>query len=257
MVSSSSSGRVDQQQEALIIAMEGDEAIKTIDFDDIPITGTGLLAFSSGQWSVSGSGPEIITGGFTRSIEVSDVYRDVDCNIVESGGTLDTDSKSLEIEVEWTDIEGRSQEAEVESLITRWDNPQGSCFTEEASQVVLDIFTDANWHGQKQLRDVYVTNNGTANVTIDKITMTWDNAELIDQFFMDNKVWSDTGPGTPSGSQPSGTELDIQDRVIAPSETSNMNKVQFLGNMLGTTLTIKLEFSDGSFIQSDPFTPTY
>jgi hypothetical protein len=256
-ITSSGTGRVDQAQEALTNAIEGDEAIQTIDFDDIPITADGQLSFSSGQWQVTaGGGPESLSGGYTRSIQVLDVYRDGNCEIVQNGGTLDSDSKLVETSITWTDLEGNAQSVNNESLITRWDDPQGGCFVSEAASVVdLDISTSANWHGQKQLRDVFITNNGSSDVTITKVTMTWDNNELVEQLFIDTKIWSNSGPGTPSGSQVSGTELDVEDLTLVPSQIGNMSKVQFSDNMIGTTLTIKLEFSDGSSITSDPFMP--
>ena len=108
------------------------------------------------------------------------------------------------------------------------------------------------------MRTLYLENLGTDPITIDEVEFTWDNAEVMDQMFIDaTKVWSSTGPGSPAGSQPSGTELDILDFTIPGGATVEINKTQFSGDMRGTTLTLKLEFSDDSEITSDPFIPTW
>ena len=115
---------------------------------------------------------------------------------------------------------------------------------------------DSEFYGGKQLRELYFTNTGDTTVTIDKITFTWSNSRRIEQVFIDNvKVWSDGGPGTPSGTQPSGVELDIQNFTMTPGQTSELNKGQFSGAMSGATLTMTVTFSDGSIFTSGPFTP--
>ena len=80
----------------------------------------------------------------------------------------------------------------------------------------------------------------------------------MDQIFLGSgKIWSSTGPGTPLGSVPSGTELDCLDQPILVGQTFNMQKVQYSADMTGTTIILKFEFTDGSSITTDPFVPKY
>jgi hypothetical protein len=101
-----------------------------------------------------------------------------------------------------------------------------------------------------------MTNTGSGNAVIDKVTITWDNAALFSQLFIDNsKVWSSSGPGTPLGNQTSGIELDVQNFTIAPNATVELNKGQYDRLMTGVTITVKVTFADGSSYTSAPIMP--
>lgn len=247
-----------QYQEANWRAQQGVEALETISFSELVLTEVGALNFAENEWQLALTGPESLTNGISRTVKVQEVQRDGDCEIVAIGGTVDTDSYFLESEVTWTDISGNPQTVTLRTLRTKWENPQGACFAPASSFVSIDVFTDANWHGQKQLRDVHITNNGTISATLEEVTIWWNNSEVMDQMFLGaGKIWGAAGPGSPSGSQVSGTELDVVDTTIGIGGTLDMHKVQFSNDMRGTTITIKLEFSDGSEITTDPFVPQY
>ena len=52
-------------------------------------------------WSIAASAPAPIDGVFYRTLTVENVFRDSDDNIVSSGGTVDPDTKKINIEIAW------------------------------------------------------------------------------------------------------------------------------------------------------------
>lgn len=252
------SGRAHQAELATWAAQEGIDALQTMSFASLANTTVGSLSFATGTWTLGTSGPQAIGTGITRTVKVGSVSRDASCNVVTSGGTVDVDSKTIESVVNWTDVAGRARSSTLSALRTRWESPQGTCFAAtQGSNVVIDFTTSGEWFGGKQLRSVYVINNGTGSVTIDRVVFTWTNAQSIQQSFLNStKIWSSSGPGTPSGTQASGTELNVQDFTISAGSSVEFNKTQFTGAMSGTTVTIKLIFTDGSFVETVPFVPT-
>ncbi|MEK9155468.1 MAG: hypothetical protein AAB839_02350, partial [Patescibacteria group bacterium] len=231
--------------------------LQTITFENLTNTTTGSLTFTSNRWTVGTTGPQTLPDGSTRVIKIEDISRDSQCFIITSGGTVDTDSKKITSETTWIDSAGRSHTQTLASLRTRWENPQGSCFAPtQVSQVSFNV-SGAQFSGGKQLRQVYFTNNGSTNVTIDTVSFTWTNSAELSQLFMDtSKVWSETGPGTPTDEVDSGETIDIQNFVLAAGATAELNKGQFDDPMSGTTLTMTVTFTDGSTWTSPPFNPT-
>lgn len=65
-------------------------------------TGTNLgISWNGSEWTIGGT-PTANTQGFTRTIVVSDIYRDVNDDIVTTGGTLDTGTKKFTITNSWS-----------------------------------------------------------------------------------------------------------------------------------------------------------
>ena len=257
MVANAASDRAQQTEQATWNMHEGLAALQTVAFTDLPTTDTGSLSFASGQWTVGASGPVTLPDGMTRTVKVQTVNRDANCLVTTTGGTDDPDSRYLESDVSWTDNAGRVHSASSRSLRTRWDDPQGTCFgATQAMQVTFNV-SGAVFSGGKQLRQVFFTNDGGTTVTVDKITMTWNNGAEFDQLFMDtSKVWSSSGPGTPTGSQLTGIELNIADFALPAGTTAELNKGQFNKNMAGVTMTMTVEFTDGSVWTSPAFNPS-
>ncbi|NQV89282.1 MAG: hypothetical protein HQ488_03100 [Parcubacteria group bacterium] len=245
------------EQKAIWFAQQGLEALNTITFTDLALTQTGSLTFAADQWTLGTSAPQSLDGGFTRTVKVEETERDVSCNTVASGGTVDTDSYFLESTVSWTDLKGQSKDVSVRSLRTNWEDPTGDCFASDCSQLEWDVL-GSSWFGGKQLREIYITNNTGETKEIEGITIWWDNAAELQQIFFDSgKVWSSSGPGTPSGNQVSGAEIHIVSADILDGQTVEMHKTQFTQNMFGTTISVMYECDDGSSITFGPFTPTY
>jgi hypothetical protein len=255
LLSTESSIRIEERGDANFAAQQGIEALQTIAFADLTNVTNGKVAFASERWSTA-AGSEALWNGMTRAITIADVRRDTNCEVVASGGTVDPDSKELVSTVTWVDDSGRNQSVSYRRHRTRYDDPQGDCFAPDAAGQVSFAVEASEFYGGSQLRDLYFTNTGGTEVTIDKIMFTWDNGAVLTQVFIDNsKVWSSSGPGTPSGSQVSGTTLNIQDFTMAPSQTSQLNKGQFGSPMAGATMTLTVTFTDGSVFTSDPFMP--
>lgn len=258
LISNRGSAKAMQYQKASWAAMEGIEALRSMDFSDLFLTQYGDLSFVSNQWSLSENAPQIINSEMTRTIKIEEVQRNESCEIVSYGGEVDSNSFFIESEVSWVDASLRSQTITQRTLRTNWKNLGDTCAQEAASLVDIDVVADASWYGQKQLRDVHITNNGSTGVTIKEITFWWDNGELIEQVFLGaGKIWGHAGPGSPLGKQVSGTELETVETTIDSGQTLDLHKVQFTNNMLGTTITIKVKFTDDSEITTDPFVPSY
>ena len=257
LIANNSTDRAKENALALWTAQEGLDALQTVAFTSLTNTTTGALTFTNNRWVIGTDGPQTLPDGSTRVIKIESVLRDTSCMVAAVGGTADADSKKLTSITTWTDNSGRSHSETLSTLRTRWENPQGPCFmASQSSQVTFNI-SGANFSGGKQLRHVYFTNNGSADVTVDKIMFTWTNGAEFDQLFMDtSKVWSSTGPGTPTGSVLTGTTMDILNFVLGAGATAEINKGQFSAQMNGSTITMTVTFSDGSVWTSPPFTPS-
>lgn len=99
-------GNTDKVQAAFLLD-EGVEAVKTMRNyswasvgSSTPST-TYYLTFQNSRWQ-STTTSSMIDGKFVRTFTVSNVYRDSSTlNIVTSGGTLNTDSKLVTMNVSW------------------------------------------------------------------------------------------------------------------------------------------------------------
>lgn len=256
LAANASTDRAKENTSALWETQEGLDALQTISFSNLTNTTTGSLTFASNRWTLGASGPQTLTDGATRTVKVENVSRDAACLVVASGGTVDVDSKKLTSVTTWTDSAERSHTLTLSTLRTNWEDPQGPCFlASQATQVTFNV-SGAVFSGGKQLRQVYFTNNGSTNVTIDKIIFTWDNGAEFDQMFMDtSKVWSSSGPGTPTDEVDSGEMIDIQNFVLNAGSTAELNKGQFDHQMSNVTMTLTVIFTDSSIWVSPSFIP--
>lgn len=245
-----------KRQEALWAGQEGLDALQSMEFGDLTLTNTGSLTFDGTKWLLSSSGPQSLSSGLSRTVRVKEVRRDGSCLITtDPSGTVDPDSYYLESETTWTSLQGHPQTVTLQALRTRWHAPEGSCFGSEAARVSIDI-SGVSWHGKKQLRDIYIKNNGTSPVTVAKVQMWWSYSSKITQVFLDfTKIWSSGGPGSPRGEQSSGTLLDVQDTSIPAGDTAEIPKIEFTNDMVGSTLTLYIELADGSHVISENFIP--
>jgi len=125
--------------------------------------------------------------------------------------------------------------------------------------VVIDTSgANAGGGGDKELKGLTLENKGSMDITIDKITVTWtDTDNEIKTIKIDGtEVWDRNGPGTPSGKQPSGTELDIQDLTLTQgSGILDIDKFKFDKDIMGDTFTIKLELIGGQTISISEINP--
>lgn len=241
-----------------LAAEESMAALRSISFDALTPTATGSISYSTttNQWSLA-PGTETLTNGITRTISIENISRDASCTITTNGGTVDPDSKRLTSTIAWLLPNGLPHEYIISTLRTRWDDPQGACFKPTQAGSISVITTSATWGGSKQLRDVQIENMTNNSATVTAITVTWNNpsSQIQQMFIGSGKIWSDGGPGTPSGTQSSGTRIDVQDFTIPANSIGETYKIQFTGAMSGTTLDITFEFADGSSLSTGPFIP--
>lgn len=256
MIANQSTNRAEEYESALWYNQQGIDALRTFSFSSLTNTQTGTLTFSSGQWILGTNGPQTLAPNVTRTVKIESVSRDAQCLIVTQGGIVDPDSKRLTSTTTWTDAMEKTHSTTLTTLRTNWSSPTGPCFVKNQAASVDFNISSAVFAGGKQLREVYFTNNSPQNVVIDRITMTWTNNAQFDQLFMNtSKVWSSTGPGAPTGSVTSGTELDIQNFTLTAGATAEMNKGQFSMQMNGTGLVMIVTFIDGSSWTSPLFYP--
>lgn len=218
-----------QRARAVFLAEEGLEAARNIrdaGFANLA-DGTHGLAVSGNQGTFSGS--QDTSDIFTRQIVVS---------------TVDAKRKSVTSNVTWQQNLQRTGSVALTTYLTNWTRVVAG----QADGLVVDT-TNANLAvGNKELRGITLENTGQTDIVIDKITVTWNNSNLIQNIKINNtNVWSNSGPGTPSGKQPSGTELDIQNFTLAQgSGVLPIDKFGFDGSMAGRIFTILFTLGDGT-----------
>src|SRR3989344_2697087 len=104
----SRSGLAQQEQrlQAITLAREGQEAVRVVrerDWTAFAAYGDGVTIYHpvrlGNSWSLATSAD--VVNGLTREIVISDVQRDINGNIVASGGTPDPSTKQVVTTVRW------------------------------------------------------------------------------------------------------------------------------------------------------------
>lgn len=101
-------GRVQAGQRLLATAYlkEAIEAVRSVretGWSSVSTNGVYHPVIYGSVWTLS-SGVESITGGFTRSITISDAYRNANGTIVTSGGIMDPSMKTVILSVSWNSL---------------------------------------------------------------------------------------------------------------------------------------------------------
>jgi len=120
----------DEQNLANAIAAEGIEAVESIRNQDwFNLTnGSHGLTLSGSTWIFSGASDIDGSGKFTRVITISDISRDLNGDIVTSGGTVDPNTKKVVSTVSWDFTPTRNNSVVAEAYLTNWQlsvNPSG------------------------------------------------------------------------------------------------------------------------------------
>src|SRR3989304_3599190 len=102
------SGDRNNKERALQLAQEGIEATRAIrdagwttNIAGLSFGSTYYPVNNSAAWALAASNPGLIDGKFTRTAVVSNVSRDINDNIVQSGGTNDPKTKKVTVTVSW------------------------------------------------------------------------------------------------------------------------------------------------------------
>jgi type II secretory pathway pseudopilin PulG len=88
--------------EAVALLKETEEVVRSIrekGWNHVESNGTYHPVITSNAWALA-NGADLVNG-FTRTIEISDVYRDSNGVIVTSGGTKDLSTKKVDITINW------------------------------------------------------------------------------------------------------------------------------------------------------------
>src|SRR3989338_2601943 len=92
-------------------------------FDDFALSTPFYPEVIGDQWQLSAENPGDI-GIYTRWIAFNEVRRDGNDNVVESGGSVDTDSRRATSYVTWTTVGGNDRQIELETIVTNWQEFQ-------------------------------------------------------------------------------------------------------------------------------------
>ncbi len=84
-------------------ALEAVRSVRNQSWQNIATDGSFYPVASASGWSLA-SGFQNLPGGFTRSIEISDIYRNAGGAIVTNGGTLDPSIKTITATVSWNSL---------------------------------------------------------------------------------------------------------------------------------------------------------
>ena len=228
-----------RRNRALFLAQEAIEAARNIRDNDFSLLADGTygLAIVANQWALSGSSDTV--DGFTRTLTIS---------------PIDAQTKELTATVTWPQNLGRMGNIAITTRLTNWRTVTATA----ADSVVIDISgARVGGSGKSEVSGIELTNSGSVAVTIDRITVSWTkpNQNIKEIKIEEVVVWSNNGPGTPIGTQSSGTELDIQNATIPAGEDEfETDRIKMTGNAEGDAFTLQLKFTDGS-IKQVTFTP--
>ena len=223
--------RASQSQRATIAAQEGLEiarALRDESFSSL-VYGTSGFATSSGKWILSGASStrDLIT----RELVISPV---------------DSDTKQIQSRVTWQNTPLSTSTLSLYSTLARWRDLS----TTQAQLFSIDVSGAGLSGDNKELRNITITNTSALNLEIARMTVSWTNtARKIERIKIDEEtVWSKTGPGTPTGLQTSGTELDIRNFILEAGEDESIeiDNIKFNGNMSGNSFTILFTMQDSS-----------
>jgi len=222
--------------------MEATRSIRDYNFSNLT-NGTHGLTDINTYWEFSGSSNTF--GQFTRSITVADVQRNSSCVIVDSGGTIDNNSKKVTVTVTWDLEGGNSTSISTMEYLNKWTDQTGCC---ESSYLSIDLSQTIMASGNKRVTGITIENLGSSDITIDKITPTWTNSHLLEEIKIDNtSMWKHNGAGSPSGRQASGTEINIADFTLSSgSGAINIDWFDFDGDMSETSFTFLFTMSDST-----------
>ncbi len=223
-------------REAALIAGEGFEAIENIAAGEWnilensdPNIDYGLTQIG-GVWQLQ-SNPDVTNNQFTRAIRVFPVYRDISCQITETPGTLDPDTKRVVLTLSWI-IGEKNLTRTFEKYFTNWRAPGTLCTTTQAGSLELDV------HGacfpraeHKEMHGIVFRNNGFVPITIDKMVVSWyevegvppPSDEKIRSIKINNMSYWESSQGVVSG-----TTLDlIPNLTIQPGASVSVDRFRF------------------------------
>lgn len=116
----SSSRRAEEEAVATALAGQGMEAVRSIanqSWSDLVLGQHGLNKVD-GKWVFSGTSD--INGKYSRVVTIAEVQRDLDGNIIDSGGQNDTSSRKITVDVSWNYSVTKTSDTKITSYLTEW-----------------------------------------------------------------------------------------------------------------------------------------
>lgn len=253
--------RVQELSQVKAIAIESFEAVQSISYNSWDSFADGIYGLNAdnSSWQFQ-TEPNLINNIYTRSIIISPVQRDGDCDIVESGGIDDPDTKLVTVIIDW-EAQPLKQNKSFSKYYTRWYDPTTCIVSQgQASNLEIDVSLANIDSTKKSLVGVELRNTGETPILLDKMMLTWTEPGEITYIKIDgaNHWHSTNGIGTPQGAQPSGTELDLVDLILESEEDYEIDVFRFNEKVDGSTFTITVTMSDGSTTTettTPPFVP--
>lgn len=215
---------------ANFLADEGIEATRNVRDQSYAnlVNGTYGLSTTTGSWKLSGSSNTI--GLFTRTITIA---------------TNDATSKLVTSTVSWQQNAVRTASTSETTILSNTSLLANQAANLQVNTALIHLSGVTS----NSLQGITVQNTGTNAIVIDKITVSWTNAlRKITQVDINaGTVWSSGGIGTPTGSQSSGTALDITNvSLTGGAAATPITQFLFDGVMLINIFTITFTMSDGS-----------
>lgn len=252
-------------RQVVLIAGEGLEALENISAGEWTTiqnsnenTDYGLVQ-NGGVWQLQ-LGSDVTDNKFTRSLRIAPVYRDVSCQITQTPGTLDPDTKRISLTLSWS-IGEKTFSRVFEKYFTNWRTPSDLCTVTQAGSLIINVDSATLDTQQKQINGIVLENEGLTDITIDKMIVSWieqSNGEVRIITIGGTNRWhaSSAGDWSPSGEQPTGTELNIANVTIPHGTSISMDKVRFNSKLDGSIFTITAIMTDtSSTAKSKDFTP--
>ncbi|GEM_PF-1074456 len=249
-------------EEATFLAEEGFEAIKSISYESWNLLTDQAhgLTKTSGVWNVQ-TIPDSVDG-YNRTIQISSVYRDQTCAISPSPGTLDPDTKQVEITIDWT-RDSQSFSETFSKYVTNWKNAGELCSVTQAGSLVIHVDDevtkacfDKSTH--KELHDVIFENSGLTPITVAELIVSWvdddgeSDGEILRISIYNLNYWQ------ASSGKPSGSLLALYpDLILDPGESVSIDRFRFDTKIDEYYFTITAIMGDASQteVTTDEFLP--
>lgn len=239
---------------AAAIGHEGVEALRALAAGSWASLTDGAFGLSRGSsgWALVGT-PDVTDGRYTRTIVLAHAHRDASCRLADASGTDDPDTKSATVTVAWTSG-GAVRNRMFTTHLTNWRGASALCSITEAGSLTIDASQACIGGEQKQLEGVVFRNTGLGTITTDRLALSWvlgngsspGNIQSVKVSGQD--VWHATSSGdwSPSGVQPSGTELNIQNVAVPAGGTVEVDRFRFDQKLAGASFTLSVRMLDAS-----------
>jgi len=227
-----------ERTQAIALAREGLEAARSLrdaDFDNLIVGTHGIIL--SGTWMFSGSSDT--QDQFTRRVVITDI---------------DVDTKAVESSVNWQFTQPRQTSVTSTGYLTDWKQTHGDAGQSSVAISGAELRDDTavcpsvTASTSNRLQGITIENTGTGDITIDKMQVDWSTSPLTTEVMINaSTVWGGSGGvGSPSGNQPSGTELDIVDYTLGAGGGAEDVCIDFTASVAGTDFIVKFIMTDGS-----------